>query len=327
MKPKCRRAIAFMQSLPRVAAYSIALALLLFASCTAPLSAFSQSDPVIFSPGVVPTNAPSSAAPAFTPDGNTVYFGESPGGSDISIVVSHLIRGGWSVPQTAPFSGKYRDLEPTFIPSGKYLIFASSRPVTPKGAALDGHYDGQVHPGSGGNLWKVERTAKGWKNPEHLPLTINSNSSVFSPAVATDGSLYFMRADNGGSFHIYRSQIKHGKFQPPALASFSETDHGDYDPAVAPDESYVIFCSGRPPAPPHTTDLFIVFRTPQGWSEPIDLRSAISQNVYGIEARLSPDGKTLYFSNSRNALGEIVKGGRYIWKVDLTSLLKAHSIG
>ncbi|HEV2298100.1 MAG TPA: hypothetical protein VGR72_06250 [Candidatus Acidoferrales bacterium] len=136
-----------------------------------------------------------------------------------------------------------------------------------------------------------------------------------------------MRAENGGKFHIYRAQMKNGKFETPVLASFSDADHGEYDPAVAPDESYLIFSSGRAPAPPKTTDLFIVFRTANGWGEPIDLRSAVSEDVHGIEARLSPDGKTLYFSNSRSASGADVQNARFIWSVDLTALLKAHGVG
>lgn len=115
--------------------------------------------------------------------------------------------------------------------------------------------------------------------------------------------------------------MKSGKYEAPQLASFSKTDYGDFDPAVAPDESYLIFSSPRPPAS-KASDLFIVFRTAQGWSDPVDLRSAISDQVYGIEARLSPNGKTLYFSNSRNAAGENVQGGRYIWSVDLNDVLQ-----
>lgn len=225
------------------------------------------------------------------------------------------------------FSGQYRDLEPAFAPNGKYLIFASSRPTTPNGAPLDGHYNGQVFPGSGGNLWRIAWTKKGWGKPELLPATINSNDAVFSPAVTADGSLYFMRAENDGKFHIYRAQMKNGKFETPVLASFSDADHGEYDPAVAPNESYLIFSSGRAPAPPKTTDLFIVFRTANGWGEPIDLRSALSDDVHGIESRLSPDGKTLYYSNSRGPSGANVPNGRYTWKVDLSDLLKSYGMG
>ena len=135
-----------------------------------------------------------------------------------------------------------------------------------------------------------------------------------------------MRADNGINFYIYRSQWRDGRFEAPVRVSFGEDAHSDYDPAVAPDETYIIFSSGRPPAP-KTTDLFIAFRTDTGWGDPIDLRSALSDNVHGIEARLSPDGKTLYFSNSRSSSGADIPDARFIWQVDLSNLLQAHSAG
>lgn len=283
-----------------------------------------EADVTIFAPGVIPTSVRNNAAPAFSPDGRTVLFFQSPNASSTSILLSQQNDGQWSTPKTPTFSGQYRHLEPAFAPSGKYLIFASNRPAAAGGTVLDGHYNGQVFARGGGNLWRVDVTRKGWGSPKRLTESINSNTAVFSPAVTADGSLYFMRAENGGKFHIYRAQMHHRRFETPVLASFSDVEHGEYDPAVAPDESYLIFSSGRAPAPPKTTDLFIVFRTGRGWGDPIDLRSALSENVHGIEARLSPDGKTLYFSNAHSPSGPDVPNERFIWSVDLTGLLKAH---
>lgn len=281
----------------------------------------------LFVPGVIASDAANNLDAAFTPDGKSVYFVQGLKDKPVMIVFSKRTGDKWSVPQIAPFSStETNDLEPAFDPHGKYLIFASSRPTTENGAKIDGHYNGKVYPGMGGNLWKVELTKKGWGKPEVLPITINSDSSVFSPAVAGDGSLYFMRADNGGIFHIYRSQMKDGKYEAPIQESYTDKDHGDFDPAIAPDESFIIFSSGRAPAP-KTTDLFITFRTADGsWGELIDLRSVLSDKVYGVEARLSPDCKTLYFTNSLNAAGVKAPGSSFIWQVDISELLKAHGI-
>jgi hypothetical protein len=99
--------------------------------------------------------------------------------------------------------------------------------------------------------------------------------------------------------------------------------YGDYDPAVSPDESFLIFSSGRPPAP-NGSDLFIVLRNGAGWGEPIDLRTALSPDVYGTEARLSPDARTLYFCNARAPSGQTENNVRHLWKVDLTPVLRAN---
>lgn len=278
-----------------------------------------------FAPGQIPGVANRAAAPAFSPDGKSVYFGTTPQ-KDITIMVSYYKDGKWTEPVIAPFSGDFHNLEPAFAPNGKYIIFASSRPVTADGNIIDGYWGKKSYPGNGGNLWKVELTNKGWGQPQRLPDVINQNTSIFSPAITADGSVYFMLPDTSGRFHIRRSQYKNGKYKTSVRPSFSVDAYGDVDPVVAPDESFLIFSSGRPPALPHTADLFIVFRTPKGWSEPLDLRQLISDKVFGVEARLSPDLKTLYFSNQRNAAGVTVNTDQYIWQVDISKVLKAHGL-
>src|SRR6185312_16402925 len=213
---------------------------------------------VMFAPGSVPGTSNLVAAPAFTPDGKSVYFGQTKGNDHINIVASYFKDGAWTSPVPAPFSGDYPNLEPAFDPNGKYLVFASSRPATAGGGLMDGNWNGKEYPGKGGNLWKASYSKNRWGEPARLPEVINKNGSVFSPAVAGDGSLYFMRADSGGVFHIYRSEYKNRQYKTPVRASFCIDKYGDYDAAVAPNQAFLIFSSPRPPAP-KTTDLFIVF--------------------------------------------------------------------
>jgi hypothetical protein len=241
-----------------------------------------------------------AVAPAFSPDGKTVFFGRY-AGETISIFVSNKVDGRWTAPKVASFSGTYRDLEPAFAPSGRYLIFASNRPFGSDGKLADGNYNGSLHPGAGGHLWRVELKGGVWREPVALPTLINSSDSTFSPSLAEDGSLYFMRpAITGEKFHLYRAQMHAGQYSIPERVSFSDLDgYGDFDPAIAKDERFMIFSSARPPAPPHQTDLFIVHRENDKWSDPVDLRLVLSDDVYGTEARLAPDEKTLFFTNAR----------------------------
>lgn len=291
-----------------------------FAALALVLMAVSQSPAVPavtrFAPGVIPATEPNCTGPAFLPNGRTVIFTEAPPDfSSDGLYRSDLRDGQWTAPQAAAFSGHFRDLEAAMAPSGRYMIFASNRPSKPGEATLTGHYNGKALPGHGGHLWRVDRVGKSWGRPVELPESINSNDAVFSPAVRGDGSLYFMRPENGGAFNIYFARYTEGRYQTPGRAEFSRTQYPDFDPAVAADGSYVIFSSPRPPAPPHTSDLFIVFRTSKGWSEPLDLRTAISPEVYGIEARLSPDARTLYFTHSAP------DKSNPIWQVSLTGVL------
>ena len=252
-------------------------------------------EPQVFAPGVISSPA-SDLSPAFTADGKTVFFTRANANQSV-ILESHLIKRQWSPPVIAPFSGVWRDLEATMAPDGSYLIFASNRPVTAGGPPLDGHYNGSIQQAGGGNLWRVDRTAHGWGAPRRLPDIVNPGPSVFSPSIAGDGSLYFMQPDGPkGRFHLYRSQLTAGSYQSPVRVSFSAApDTGDYDPAVAPDESFLVFSSGRAGG-----GLFITFRQDTAWSVPVSMGAGINQaGANNIEARLSPDHRTLYWSSVR----------------------------
>jgi hypothetical protein len=71
----------------------------------------------------------------------------------------------------------------------------------------------------------------------------------------------------------------------------------DVDPAVAPDESFLVFGSGRAPA--RSMDLFIVYRSNGQWGEPKHLGDEVNSAGSDAEPRLSPDARTLYFSSER----------------------------
>jgi Tol biopolymer transport system component len=262
------------------------------------IAACQDPTPGIFAPGVISGPA-NDLSPAFTPDGKTVFFTRS--NANVSVIlVSHWSHGRWSMPEIAPFSGEWRDLEPTMAPDGSYLVFASNRPATPGGKALDAFYGGAAQPTKGGNLWRVDRTPTGWSAPRRLPDVINSNSSIFSPSIAADGSLYFMQPTGSKTeFHLFRAQYTNGTYEAPVAVPVSAgEEYGDYDPAVAPDESFMVFSSSRPPS--KSTSLFIAFRKNGTWETPIFMGNVVNLPGTGdIEARLSPDHRTVYFSSNR----------------------------
>ncbi|QBB70683.1 hypothetical protein ELE36_10085 [Pseudolysobacter antarcticus] len=257
--------------------------------------ALANSVPTVFAPGVISGPAHDSA-PAFTPDGNTVYFTRSNTSQSV-ISVSHKIGGNWSAAEIAPFSGEWNDMEPAMAPDGSYLIYISNRPAEGiDGKPVEATYNGATHPG--GNLWRVDSKGSGWGRPVRLVDTVNTGPSTFAPSVASDGSLYFMTTDKqSGKFRLYRAQYRKGTYETAQPLSFSDGSNTDVDPAVAPDESFIVFASGRKPS--RGMDLFIAFREGTTWGEPIHLGNVVNSPGSDAEPRLSPDQRTLYFSSER----------------------------
>ena len=302
------------------------------------VSIFAQEVPTIFAPGIISDPAHDSA-PAFMPDEKSVYFSRS-NASGSTILVSHLKGGEWSEPEIASFSGKWDDLEPAMSPDGKFLIFISSRPADGKGKSLDGFFNGQVQVGHGGNLWRVNRVGEKWDEPVRLPDNVNRSTAIYAPSVVRDGSLYFMEASGEKRrFRLFRSQFADGVYQSPETVSFSTGDATDVDPAFAPDESFVIFGSSRPPA--LGIDLFIVFRKDNVWNEPVHLGTEINSPGSDAEPRLSADLKTVYFSSTRTMpitfprtlesanrdlerIEEWDNGNYNIWQFSLSDWLEKH---
>jgi hypothetical protein len=123
---------------------------------------------------------------------------------------------------------------------------------------------------------------------------------VFSPALAANGNLYFMQPTGAKThFHIFRSRLVNGEYEAPEAVPVSAgEDIGDFDPVVAPDESFMVFSSGR--MSDKGTSLFITFQKDGSWSTPAYMDSVVSPPMTGnIEARLGVDHRTLYWSSTR----------------------------
>lgn len=253
-----------------------------------------SASPVVFAPGTISGPAHDSA-PAFAPDGATVYFTRS-NAAQSTIFVSHRHGEHWSVPEVASFSGEWNDMEPAFAPDGAWLVFVSNRPPVAGGAPIEATYNGGAQ--KGGNLWRVERKGDGWSAPVRLPDVVNPNPSTFAPSVAADDSLWFMTTDaTSGKFRLHRSAFRDGRYEVAKPLPFSDGSTTDVDPAVAPDESFVVFGSAR--RPKVGIDLFIAFRDGDGWREPVWLGDRINSRGSDAEPRLGPDHATLYFSSER----------------------------
>ena len=282
------------------------LTLVLASLCTTACIAMSPQDlagptsspptPQIFAPGVVSGPA-NDGSPAFSPDGNTIFFTRSTANWGV-IVESHKIQGDWSRPTLAPFSGEWPDSSPAMSPDGSYLVFESNRPATPLTSRPK---EGESIPGIVSNLWRVDRVGSGWSKPTRLPDTVNlAGQSIWKPSIAADGTIYFVSIDKKGGKRLFSSLYTNGAYQQAQPLPFSDGTTLDVDPEIAPDGSFLIFCSaGRLPGD-SKDHLLIVLRKADGWRyRSVTLAMIRTATVPTTNRILSPDHRTLYFSSDR----------------------------
>ena len=67
--------------------------------------------------------------------------------------------------------------------------------------------------------------------------------SLWKPSIAADGTIYFVAIDTRGGKRLYSSRSLNGAYQQAQPLSFSDGTTLDVDPEIAPDGSFLIFCS------------------------------------------------------------------------------------
>src|SRR6185369_15608545 len=121
------------------------------------------------------------------------------------------------------------------------------------------------------------------------------------PAFTPDGmTLYFLKSTPMFSFWtIVVSHFVDGRWTTPEVAPFSGR-YSDADPFITADGKKFYFISNRP-VPGKTTrdlDIWVMDKTPNGWSEPRNLGKPVNSDAQEWFPTLASDG-TLYFGSSR----------------------------
>lgn len=124
---------------------------------------------------------------------------------------------------------------------------------------LFGNYAGSF---GGGDIFYSDRTRQGWGRMQHLPRPINSIYFESDGFISSDGKVILFSSDRPANI---------GEFHPK-----DEPFHGN--------------TWGN-------TDIYVSLRTPEGYSEPVNLGPCINTHYAERTPFLHPDGKTLYFSS------------------------------
>lgn len=246
--------------------------------------------PQLFAPGIVSAGE-NDMSVSISPDGKTFYlFRTAPFYSPRFMLESKWSGNGWRrFSEVSFFDKKRADSYHFFAPDGQRSYFQ----VFETRSFADGTEDIQ-------DLFYVEKTDDGWGERIRIDFGSEFRGLEAYPTVALNGNLYFSALYQGENRDLFFASYLDGKYSDPQrLSEFINSPEGEYHPFIAPDESYIIYDSGKADGMGNL-DLWINFRLENGsWSEGINLGSQVNSENSDMRPYVSPDSKYLFFASDR----------------------------
>ncbi len=246
----------------------------------------------MFAPGIASTGLHDDMGPAFSPEGNEVFFRTA--GNPYGIITTmKQIDGVWSKPDLAFWSGQYADGFVFFSKNGKKLYFGSKRPVSGKGEAE-----------KKSNIWEVDRTATGYGTPRLIDPIIGPDESLYMAALSDKGNFYInhrVTIDGHVNFDLYSTQLQDGKFVKSQKIDLNiDSKYMTLGGSVDPEEKYMIVSIRNMEDSFGSDDLYVSFREDDGtWGKPVHLGDNINSTSSDAWPRISRDGKYLFYVSWR----------------------------
>ncbi len=256
---------------------------------------FNQQSPglesKLFAPGIISTIFTEHCSPAFSPNGKEVYFYPISGMElkDKGVMFMELKDSGWTIPRKAFFSNEYNAVNPTITPDGKRIYFKSRRPLE------EGGTQGPRR------VWYVERERHAWSEPKPFEKTLDLEGVGWQVTVTMNYNFYFTCSSLGEG--VYRFPFVDGCYLEPEMV---DTGFPGWAPAIAPDESYLIFvCTDREDAF-GGDDLYISFQKKDGtWTIAKNMGNKINTSSHELWPSVSADGKYIFFVSFKNGNADV----------------------
>ena len=185
----------------------------------------------------------------------------------------------WTLPELTHLNGDYFGGPPHISPDGKRIYWRTNKPFPTDWPGK------RPKPGSreAVRYWAAQKTEQGWSSGQPLLLPLPFETNLLGLSTTLGETIY-----TSISFRIVciRPQKDSGMVLeklPPYLNGHS--------PAVAPDESYLIYVSGTP------RKMSVTFRNTDGtWTLPIVFGENINKKNMNGYPSITPDGRFLFYT-------------------------------
>ena len=248
------------------------------------------AEPRLFAKGIVSMRSGMYGTITFSPDGSEAFW--RPEGPEMLFM--KMAKGAWSKPREAPFKVQDARHVPFFSHDGRRLYFMAAR-RDPQGMDKEE------------SIWFAERNGDGWSDPQPFDPVVNSVPMHWQFSLDQKGNVYL-----SSEVGICRSRFEGGRYSAPeplpapVNKKHSENEKymaGEIGPFISPAGDYLIYTqiNARSPLP---SQLLVSFKSKDGcWSEPLNLSQRLGNAGNDSMAKLSPDGKYLFFQSERAGSG------------------------
>ncbi len=246
--------------------------------------------PRLFAKGIVSTRLGIYGTIAFSPDGREAYW--KPEGPEM--LCMRLESGLWTPPRAVPFKAKEGLNVPFLSHDGRRLYFMAG----------SHNAQGMIEKEA---IWFVEKGDGGWSGPEPFDPVVNAVNMHWQFSLDTAGNVYL---NAGGGINCARFEA--GRYFPPAPLPVPVNEPhteeqryraGELGPFISPEGDYLIYTRLRAGAP-LPSQLLISFKGEDGsWSEPKNLSEKLQTEGGDSMAKVTPDGKYLFFQSDRRGSG------------------------
>ncbi|MBC7888843.1 MAG: PD40 domain-containing protein [Ferruginibacter sp.] len=146
--------------------------------------------------------------------------------------------------------------------------------------------------------------------PINLGDSVNSIALEYYPSLTIDGKKLIFTRRVSGDEDFYETDLKDGKWnlaQP--LGGKVNTNLNEGAQNISQDGEWIIFTGCNYPEGQGSCDLYISYKTKQGWSEAENLGPMVNTDYWESSPSFSPDKRDIYFSSDQPG----GYGGKDIW--------------
>ena len=146
--------------------------------------------------------------------------------------------------------------------------------------------------------------------PKNLGDSVNSTALEYYPSLTIDGKKLIFTRRTKGDEDFYECDWIDGKWsQAKPLPGKVNTNLNEGAQNISLDGEWIIFAGCNYPEGSGSCDLYISFKTKNGWGEAENLGAIVNTDFWESAPSLSPDKRDLYFSSNQPGS----RGGKDIW--------------